>query len=434
MQAMKMQRGYSRPSGAAAARQTGYATLGIGLVLLFVLSLGTIYLSRSGIVDLRSSADKTRYGEALAAAEERLEIGIAWMTVQANRDSLTPAAWALCTDGTIKAALPGGVTSATWDGAFGDVDGDAADDWRCQCRQASTAGGAVSPCTAEAVYLATPVANPGSLYFVVAGGHSADGSASVVVKQGLNFFKVLFPGAENGPPPLMGAGNVPLNGTFNVVANPNGGGRGVPVSLWSKSVVDDPQGSAKTCHAEDFNGGCSNPLSKKDVKGVDIIDGDTTNFPPDMFEYVFGVGSANYNLIKSQATVLPDCSTLGPGSSGFVWVTGDCTIPSNTTYGSRANPLLLVVESADFRMNANSTYYGLIFAFDPNGNAGSMTMNGGATLRGAILSNDAVEMGVNINGTFNLIYDVPTMNAIIDPPDAFLKLIARMPGSWADYL
>lgn len=413
--------------------QRGYATLGIGVVLLFMLTLMTVYLSKSGIIDLRTSADKARHAEALATAEARLDTGVAWMSVQTNRDSLTPATWALCTDGTITGSLPGAVTNAVWQAAFGDVDGDGTVDWRCQCR-AATSAGAATTCGADTVYLATPRATPGSVYFLAAGGQSVDASANVVVKQGLYFYNAIFPGSPNGPPPLMGAGNIPLNGTFNVVANPNGGGQGVPVSIWAKATIDDPQGASKTCHAEDYVGGCTNPLSKKDVKGVDIVDGDTTNFPPDMFEYVFGVNTANYDVVKRQATQVANCTSLGPSSTGLIWVTGACTIPVNTTIGSSAHPVVLVVETADFRMNANSTFFGLVFAFDPNGNAGSMTMNGGATLNGAILSNDNVEMGININGTFNMIYDLPTMNTIIDPENNFLKLMVRMPGSWADYL
>jgi Tfp pilus assembly protein PilX len=403
------------------------------MVLLIMLTLMTFYLSKSGIVDLRSSADKARHAEALAVAESRLDIGMAWMSVPANRNSLTPASWALCDDGTVTAALPGAVTTAAWAAALGDVDGNGSVDWRCQCRQATSTGTAAT-CGANTVYLATPAANPGSVYYIVAGGQSVDTTANAVVKQGIYFFNAIFPGNPGGPPPMMGAGNIPLNGTFNVVANPNGGGQGVPVSIWSKSVIDDPQGAAKTCHAEDYVGGCSNPLSKKDVKGVDIVDGDTTNFPPDMFQYVFGIDTPNYNTVKQQATQLTDCTSLGPSSTGFYWVTGSCEVPANTTFGSSAQPLVLVVETGNFRMNANSTFYGLIFGFDPNGNAGTMTMNGGATLRGAILSNDTVEMGININGTFNMIYDLPTMNTIIDPDNDFLKLMARMPGSWADYL
>lgn len=423
------------PYGTRPRRQRGYATLGIGVVLLLMLTLMTIYLSKSGIMDLRSSADKARYAEALAAAEARVDTGVAWMSVDANRKSLTPSTWALCNDGSITSALPGAVTASAWQTAYGsDSDGDGSVDWRCQCRLASAAG-AVTTCGTDTVYMATPSTSPGSVYFVVAGGQSADGSANVAVKQGLYLVNSIFPGASNGPPPLMGAGNVPLNGNFTVVANPNAGGQGVPVSIWSKIEIDAPQGSSASCGAEEYVGGnCTTTMSKKDVKGIDIVDNDTTYFPPDMFAYVFGVSSANYTLVKSQATPVTDCGSLNAASTGVLWAASDCTIPSNTTVGSVDHPVVLVVESSNFKMNANSTLYGAIFAFDPNGNAGEMTMNGGATLYGTILSNDTVEMGININGTFNLIYDVTTMTAILDPGENFFKMIARLPGSWADYL
>lgn len=431
------------------AHQAGYATLGIGVFLMIMLSLMTVYLSKSGILDLRTSADKARYAEALATAEQRLDIGLAWLNAVSNStnaandlDSLNTSAWSQCTDGSITGNLPGAATTAAWSATFGDTNGDGTGDWLCRCYAATLTGTppttpstASATCSPNTVYLATPASDPGSIFIAVAGGQSVDTTANAIVKQGVYFFNAVFPGAPGGPPPLMGAGNIPLNGTFNVVANPNGGGPGVPVSVWSKSVISDPQGSAKTCHAQDYVGGdCTNPLSKKDVKGVDIVDGDTTNYPPDMFQYVFGVPKENYTVIKSRATVLGGCGTLGPTSSGIYWITGECIIPANTTVGSVASPVIIIVQSADFRMNANSTLYGIVFAFDPNENAGTMTMNGGAAVHGALLSNDAASMGININGTFSMIYDMSVMAPIIDPDSNFLKMMSRTPGSWADFL
>lgn len=438
----------------APGRQAGYASLGIGVIVLFILALMTIYLSKSGILDLRSSADKVRYAQAVAQAELKVDEVFAWLSgkngTTDNYKTLTTASWPLCNDAAINSALPLAVKdAATWQAAF-DRDGDGTVEWACKCFDHATR--AEAACTRSTVYLATPVANRGSVFYLISGGYSdcSDNTdpttctGRVIVKQGLYFFNPLLPGNSNGPAPLMGAGNIPLNGTFNVVANPNGGGPGVPVSVWSKLTAADPSGNSRTCQIQEYmrDGDCNgSPLSDahgSPKKGVDFVDpstSPTTVFPPDMFEYTFGTPTQYYDTIKSRAQPLTNCGTLNAASTGVYWYVGaGCDIPANTVVGSRAAPVVLIVESASFRMNANSTFYGMIFAFDPNGNTAGMTMNGGAKVYGSILSNDKVQMGLNINGTFDLVYDVPTMNVITDPNNNFFKFLARMPGSWADYL
>ena len=112
-------------------------------------------------------------------------------------------------------------------------------------------------------------------------------------------------------------------------------------------------------------------------------------------------------IVKAQAnTTVTDCSNL-VGLSGTVWVTGDCTIPSNSVVGSATAPLQLIVESGDFTMNANSTFYGLLFAFgtpQSSYDAGTIQANGGAKFYGSMISNDPTDMGLQINGTFDMIY------------------------------
>jgi hypothetical protein len=202
--------------------------------------------------------------------------------------------------------------------------------------------------------------------------------------------------------------------------------------VWSKVTIDTPQGSSATCQIQEFtkNGDCSSSsISYKDVKGPDIVDNDPS-FPADVFQYVFGVPTNDHGTIKAQATQRTDCSNLA-GLQGIVWVTGSCTISG--TIGSPTTPIILVVETGDYQMNANSKFYGLVFAFDPNGNAGSITANGGAQFYGSIISNDAVSMGININGTFDMIYSTDLIGQITSPGNTQFKPMARIPASWADY-
>ena len=146
-----------------------------------------------------------------------------------------------------------------------------------------------------------------------------------------------------GVPPILASGSVDLTGTLQVVTNANSGGPGVPVSIWTRKNVDK-HGTPNTCYADEFfrygtKGGpggtptwegntadcpscmiltcdaCSCDSDKSlsydtsgnlQDEGMDIldIDGNTpstpvakqvnydvvpSEFPCDLFEYVFGV-------------------------------------------------------------------------------------------------------------------------------------------------
>lgn len=418
-----------RQSTPAKSRQGGYATLGIAAILLAILSLMTIYLTKSGIIDIRTSASKARYSQALANAEKKLEVGLGWMSQSANRATLTPDTWVLCSTFTTLKVQALGAT------------------WRCHIPPTYTyTVNAVGPVTETADFvIATPDAADaiGLTYTIVAEGTSEDASSSAVVKQGVYFYSS---GGAGDAPPMMGTGNVPLNGNFTVVANPNSGGTGVPVSIWSKAVIDVPSGSAATCQLGEYTlagGNCSagSKISSSAGKGADIVDNSAT-FPDDVFKYIFGVPTDSYGTVKAQATVLTNCNNLGAltaaGLTGIVWVTGACDISSGTTIGSATSPIQLVVESGDFTMRANSTFYGMLVSFGlppgPNYNAGTINANGGAKFYGSMVSNDATSMGVIINGTFDMLYSQSVSDVFKSPKNPQFKVMTRIPGSWADFL
>lgn len=52
-------------------------------------------------------------------------------------------------------------------------------------------------------------------------------------------------------PPIMASGAVDVTGNLQVVTNPNAGGIGVPVSVWSRLDIDK-HGTPNTCYADEF--------------------------------------------------------------------------------------------------------------------------------------------------------------------------------------
>ena len=148
---------------------------------------------------------------------------------------------------------------------------------------------------------------------------------------------------------VMAAGSVGTGGNFNIVANPNGAGNGIPVSIWTGGPSPNGnvtmQGSSATCQLQDFTGNnstCSNPsgekLSSAGNIGLDILENDV-NFPNDVFQYMFGVARGDwetiYAMANSNSQVINDCSSLNETSGinfRLWWVVGNCDI-SNQIIG-----------------------------------------------------------------------------------------------------
>lgn len=143
-----------------------------------------------------------------------------------------------------------------------------------------------------------------------------------------------------GKPPVIASGSVDVTGGLQIVTNPNAGGTGVPVSVWTRKDVTKT-GTPNTCYADEFfrfgakqndpptfEGGtivcdtcqCAGDTSLSYDKsgnlqdeGIDILDveGNSTSngsgvnynvrsdafsyptceFPPDLFAHIFGVSA-----------------------------------------------------------------------------------------------------------------------------------------------
>jgi hypothetical protein len=191
-------------------------------------------------------------------------------------------------------------------------------------------------------------------------------------------------------PPIMAAGSVDVTGGLQLVTNPNGGGPGVPVSVWTRKDVSKT-GTPNTCYLDEFyrygaknnapptleegvavcdTCGCNGDVSlsydksgNKQDEGIDILDvdgSDGTNgkginadvkpqeFPCDLFEYVFGVKarqdddgdffcetlvpSVQYTSPTTNATVYLDAD------EAFLYKNAAKIIPRNASAASLMKP------------------------------------------------------------------------------------------------
>jgi hypothetical protein len=192
--------------------------------------------------------------------------------------------------------------------------------------------------------------------------------------------------------PLVTRSSFPPSGTAEVVANPNAGGVGVPVSVWVNNnvtcppggdVVDPTSGSWSTCEAQEWYGVDAMPADYTcpgncqcavdeamsythagvTVLGIDLVIDD--NFPCDLFKFYFGVPKSQYEIVKGFAQVLSDCSTLDTTAAGIYWITGPlCLIDSNTTVGSPNAAVLLISAATETRLRGGVKIYGGLYISD----------------------------------------------------------------------
>jgi hypothetical protein len=252
--------------------------------------------------------------------------------------------------------------------------------------------------------------------------------------------------------PLVSKNTLPLTGTPEIVVNPNAGGIGVPVSVWANGR---PSGSPPTCpgpvdsdgiEAEpadytntswatcqyhewfgtDYwpdplecptasckcdtselisgakDGGGGSPITIETDIQVDPL------FPCDLFEFYFGVPRSQYALVKSNAEVYTDCSSLNESSSGFIWISGPtCLINSNTVIGSEENPVMLVLASAFTDVRGGAIIYGTLFITEAESSGAAFEANGGMTVFGQVIVDS---LFVKLQGTFQVVYDEGIIN------------------------
>lgn len=258
---------------------------------------------------------------------------------------------------------------------------------------------------------------------------SADTLSSVTLSEQAFLYSVL---ANPPDVPLIVAGGLHVSGNFEVAANPNGGGVGVPLSIWTDLAVDLNNGSGTTCGLQEYaEGNCSSsPYSEKGFKDLDILDNDP-DFPNDLMEYLFNIPEANWNDLRNEADILANsCAGFGPATTGLLWVDGNCSLNANTVVGSQSDPVILIVTDGDLTMNGGAEINGMVFSFRKPGNVLDFDINmiGGAAVNGVVVSNHPVGQS---GGTYNSVYDIDVLERL-QLNDVF-KRVARVPGSWRDF-
>ena len=179
-----------------------------------------------------------------------------------------------------------------------------------------------------------------------------DAEAKVTIQQ-----EALIGRAVAGTPdaPLTVAASMGSGGNFVVGANPNGGGPGVPLSIWSKGSVTVGS-SSSTCSLQQFSEDqCqSNTYSdNKSGAGSDILQNDS-GFPANLMAYLFGFTTEDQiltviNQLGHEKMNPSECGNFDASSRGMYLVEGpgSCNLnPTGNIIGSEEHPVVIILWNA----------------------------------------------------------------------------------------
>jgi Tfp pilus assembly protein PilX len=420
-------------------RQNGAAVLVISIVLLIAVTLLLIYAARVGLLDQKISGNEYRHKTAFANAEAGMEQAASFLrATPALHDGNAADGWATCTGSTT--IVPCDIAGATQ--VFATV---------VVGTSITSSVDTVAAMTGSEAFLIQTAAGTTAVGI----GASDDGTGAAIAQVSYAKTELLTPG--NIPPLMVPTGT--LNGNFNIVPDPNGGGPGVPISVWAKTTLGSGTGNWKTCdHGEYKDSGavctdtkgdgdsgadwlacrCDNERSNKDNLQEDIVLYTDADFPDSPFAYVFGAGAtitaADLITLKAEikaraeatGLLLANCDSLQADFNALnrpalVWVDGDCETGAGSTIGSRDRPVILVVDG-DLRINANSEFWGIVIGL------GDFVLNGGPVIHGSAISENSATL---TNGTYYQVYDENVFMNLRE--DTINTDIAKIAYSWRDF-
>lgn len=480
--------------------ERGGLTIFTAVLVLIMMTLMLVYATRVSLYETRVSSNDVRQKEAFHVAEAAVDQGIMYLLANAavvlsNREDVFPDDTTFTRDGWFSAsglrwqpcpATPavthpcGGDVSATTGSFYYDTDSDTATVETLAITDTDFPDGTTARMSALLCFvnLADPAATTcagaptteteeaGSslVLTLLAYGYSdctditdvgtCTGEATVALP--ISNYKKL-----SGSPavPLTTKTLLPLQGTVEIVANPNAGGIGVPVSAWintnpacGPATPITSSGSWQTCELQEWyhtderpdgttctDNNCLCGFAPVDTKyylsykigattkvSIDIIVDPL--FPCDLFEHYFGVPKNAYEQVKNQpaTTILPDCSTLGPQSSGFIWISGPtCNIAGGTVVGSPSFPVVLISAATDTFLGGGVNIYGVLYVFDGEDASANLRALANATVYGAAIVDAELSQ---IGGTFQIVYSESVLaNA------AGIAGLGSVNGGWRDF-
>jgi hypothetical protein len=268
-----------------------------------------------------------------------------------------------------------------------------------------------------------------NLISLTATGHSADGLAKTIINEQLLAYSLLY---QQPPAPLLVTHGVNEDVIFKLVANANGGGTGVPVSLWTNGHIDMEVTEGVSCGLAEYEKQICDEqaYSSGGEPGADLVINDE-EYPTDLLAYLFNTRDEDWVVLSEEADITAsDCSDISSTSVGLLWISGDCSLAANTLVGSQDAPVIFVVSRGNLHLEHDAVITGLVVCYRPPTSTHdcTITMDENAFISGALATNPLFGLQ---HSELVVVYDPEAMTNV--QSYAPLMRIGRIPGSWKDY-
>jgi len=393
-------------------RQSGTATLTMSLILLVLITMVSVYTSRSVLLEQKISANDFRERQAFEAAESGLTAAIAYLASTGGADKNND-----------------GIVDFVFD-TTGDGVGDANNlTYPDNSSVTVTLNGVFPSFTLQSV------------------GVSDDLTATRTVRSLVATVDTLPNVPDN---PLTARGTVIVNGSATV-HNPEGhstiwSGDNVELgsnNATSTNIADPTDPGYPSCMDTSMTCGTT-PSSSKIAIGLDVIEHDSSlaNLTPaQMFQNFFGTSMANYRESRVSLDVMAanaNNAATNSGSPGIhlgagevIWVDGNTSLSNITTVGceiplsgsascpsASVNPSIVII-NGDLTVSGTPNFYGLLYVVGDMNTSSNTTVMGAAIVSGSSSS---------ASGSLDVWYNSDVLNQLRDNGP-----LAGAPGSWQDW-
>jgi len=358
------------------SHEHGAATLTITLVLLFSLSLITLYGARVSLIEQKISANEYHTKQAFEAAQAGLEVGAASLNNRNIRNLIIV-----------------------------DHDNNGIIDFQ---QNSKTFGALANNAGYVIAYNNTQWPNNFRLIELNSTGWSDDHSASATLTQTLQLVPLLSTPPDSG---ITSQADIAMEGNIELIntttdSNARAGGS---ITL---------HGGVQTITSTPGVGGIAeNDQELRDLQGND-----------EFFAHHFGTTKTDTEIQSIRMTCdASSCTDRNdqpvnldeyPGEN--IWVSGNTTIA--TSIGSEEQPVILIVDG-DLILDGNIEIWGLIYVTQ-NGHTVHTSRN--VHLHGALIMETA-----NIESVGNLVIEFD--QSMLAPPKGGNGLYAKVAGTWRDF-
>lgn len=395
-------------------KQTGAATLLVAIVLLFSITLVTLFTAKVVLQDTKLEANAYRAAQAFSAANYGLDFALNYFD-QGGFDRL---------DETVSPAIAGN---------------DDVVDSLVTAPLTLTHGGGGQVTTAQVQFVTDADRCGGTTSWqnglVTATGFSDDGVATRTMGQCVGPISIL---NGDGPEiPLVSRTRISTTGNANII------NRYTNTNIWSADDVVITGASMATYIRDPSVDPASAGFDYLDVdesvdtqlvsnrnlgNGADIISGDPS--------LKLGAGFFENFFASDQRTILQALAAVSShsyndindavGESGLIYAVGDQALTGGTI-GSPTSPAIVIVDG-NFDFGGNAIIYGLVYVVGKMDVAGTPTVVGSSIVENE--GGSTTNSGFEGNGTLNLVY---WQNFLNDDGQPLPGLTSVIEGSWRDW-